>query len=100
MQKPATFTPAELAYLAGQLGEELAAAQGLLAAAGVSTRIDSDGGTDGTDGTEATDPGLSSDARQVLAWAVREGTTNLLKPAPPPSAGAPADGCRTPTSSS
>ncbi|NUR61373.1 MAG: hypothetical protein HOV87_22330 [Catenulispora sp.] len=54
------------------LREEMAAAQGLLAAAGVNTRID----TDGPDGTGL---GLSGAAQQVLAWAVREGTTNLLR---------------------
>jgi two-component system sensor histidine kinase DesK len=51
------------------LREEMAAAQGLLAAAGVDTRITTDG----------TDLGLSGAAQQVLAWAVREGTTNLLR---------------------
>jgi two-component system sensor histidine kinase DesK len=51
------------------LRQEMAAAQGLLAAAGIDTRIDTDG----------TDLGLSDDPQQVLAWAVREGTTNLLR---------------------
>jgi two-component system sensor histidine kinase DesK len=51
------------------LREEITAAQGLLAAAGVDTRID----------TDATDLTLSDDAQQVLAWAVREATTNLLR---------------------
>jgi len=60
------------------LREELAAAQGLLAAAGVDTRVDAGGDTEG-EGTYGAAPGLSSDAHQVLAWAVREGTTNLLR---------------------
>ncbi|GIJ61187.1 sensor histidine kinase [Virgisporangium aurantiacum] len=51
------------------LGEEIAAAQGLLIAAGVDTRVETPGA--GLD--------LSGDAQQVLAWAVREGTTNLLR---------------------
>jgi two-component system sensor histidine kinase DesK len=51
------------------LREEIAAAQGLLAAAGVATRIDA-----GDAGRAP--PGA---AQQVLAWAVREGITNLLR---------------------
>ncbi|MFI5898391.1 sensor histidine kinase [Actinoplanes sp. NPDC051513] len=51
------------------LRQEIAAAQGLLAAAGVDTRIDVD----------STNLALSDDAQQVLAWAVREATTNLLR---------------------
>lgn len=51
------------------LREEMTAAQGLLAAAGIKTRIDADGA----------ELGLSDAAQQVLAWAVREGTTNLLR---------------------
>jgi two-component system, NarL family, sensor histidine kinase DesK len=51
------------------LQEEIAAAQGLLVAAGVEARID----------TVATGLDLPDAAQQVLAWAVREGTTNLLR---------------------
>src|ERR1051325_11096370 len=53
----------------------MAAAQALLAAAAVNTPIH----TEGTDGTDGTDIGLSGDTQRVLAWAVREGTTNLLR---------------------
>jgi two-component system, NarL family, sensor histidine kinase DesK len=49
---------------------EIAATEGLLAAAGVRTRFDVAG----------LDPGpLPDPVRRVLAWAVREGTTNLLR---------------------
>ena len=51
------------------LREELAAARGLLAAAGVDTRVE----------TGDADLGLPGDVQRVLAWAVREGTTNLLR---------------------
>jgi two-component system sensor histidine kinase DesK len=51
------------------LAEEIAAAQGLLIAAGVDTRVE----------TPATGLDLPGDAQRVLAWAVREGTTNLLR---------------------
>ncbi|MFF5232827.1 sensor histidine kinase [Dactylosporangium sp. NPDC000521] len=51
------------------LREEIAAAQGLLMAAGVETRINTPGG----------DLALPQSAQRVLAWAVREGTTNLLR---------------------
>ncbi|NUP47651.1 MAG: hypothetical protein HOW97_10120, partial [Catenulispora sp.] len=54
------------------LQEEMAAAQALLAAAGVDTRIDADG-------TNDPDLRLSGETQRVLAWAVREGTTNLLR---------------------
>jgi two-component system sensor histidine kinase DesK len=54
------------------LREEMAAAQGLLAAAGIDTRIH-------THGADGADLGLSGDIQQVLAWTVREGTTNLLR---------------------
>lgn len=49
------------------LREEIAAAAALLAAAGVDARI-SDGGYE-----------LPAPVEQVVAWAVREGTTNLLR---------------------
>lgn len=51
------------------LREEITAAQGLLAAAGVDTSIDTGGM--GVEPPEAT--------QRVLAWAVREGVTNLLR---------------------
>ena len=51
------------------LRDEIAAAQGLLAAAGIDTRVDT-GGT----GRE-----LPEAAQRTLAWAVREGVTNLLR---------------------
>jgi two-component system sensor histidine kinase DesK len=51
------------------LREEIAAAQGLLMGAGVDTRID----------TPGADLDLPEHAQRVLAWAVREGTTNLLR---------------------
>lgn len=51
------------------LPEEIAAAERLLAAAGVETRITLD----------PPDPDLPEAARQALAWAIREGTTNLLR---------------------
>jgi hypothetical protein len=49
--------------------EEIAAAQGLLIAAGVDTRVE----------TPGTGLDLPGNAQRVLAWAVREGTTNLLR---------------------
>ncbi|MFL6072991.1 MAG: sensor histidine kinase [Mycobacteriales bacterium] len=48
---------------------EIAAAEALLAAAGVRTRFDVAG----------LDPDLPDPVRRVLAWAVREGVTNLLR---------------------
>jgi two-component system sensor histidine kinase DesK len=51
------------------LREEIAAARGLLAAAGVDTRVDTGG----------IGRGLPEATQRVLAWAVREGVTNLLR---------------------